>query len=58
MGAGHEYGLAARRYFGEEQGAAWCAQLPPGIRMRRLAVRPTWVSVLDFESRLPSALSG
>lgn len=52
-----EYAAAATRYFGEEQGRAWCDQLA-GMRMHRIAVRPTWVSILDFETRLPSALSG
>jgi len=52
-----EYALAATRYFGEEQGRAWCDQLPAGMRMHRIAVRPTRVSILDFETRLPSALS-
>jgi hypothetical protein len=32
--------------------------LVPGTRMARIAVRPTWVGVIDFESRLPSALGG
>jgi hypothetical protein len=26
--------------------------------MARIAVRPAWVGVLDFETRLPSALGG
>ena len=53
-----EYAQAAVRYFGEEQGRAWVEQFPPGVRMWRIAVRPTWVEVLDFETRFPSALSG
>lgn len=50
------YALAAERYFGQEQGRAWVAQLR-GQPMARIAVRPDWAAVLDFETRFPSALS-
>ena len=50
-----EYAQAAQRYFGAEQGAAWVSQLQ-GQPMARVAVTPTWVAVLDFETRFPSAL--
>jgi hypothetical protein len=52
-----EYVAAATRYFGEQQGAAWVAQLPADMRMVRVAVTPQWVSIIDFETRFPSALS-
>ena len=29
-----------------------------GTRMARIAVRPAWVGLLDFETRMPSALGG
>ena len=51
-----DYAAAARRYFGEKQGNAWVAQLR-GQPMVRIAVTPSWVGVLDFETRFPSALS-
>jgi hypothetical protein len=51
-----EYALAAAKYLGAEQGAAWVGQFPPDVRMTRLAVRPTWVGVLDFTTRFPSAM--
>ena len=51
-----EYAQAADRYFGPEQGAAWLRQLE-GQPMARVSVVPTWVAVLDFETRFPSALS-
>ena len=51
-----EYEASARRYFGDEQGAAWVSQLR-GQPMARITVTPTWVAVLDFETRFPSALS-
>ena len=49
-----EYALAQRRYAGEEQGAANVAAVDrPGTTMARIAVRPSWVGVLDFRTRLP-----
>jgi hypothetical protein len=49
-----EYALAHRRYAGEEQGAANVAAVDhPDTKMARIAVRPTWVGVLDFQTRLP-----
>ncbi len=51
-----EYALAARRYFGEEQGEAWVAQMPEGAPMVRIGLRPQHVAILDFETRFPSAL--
>jgi len=51
-----EYAAAAERYMGEEQGKAWVAQLR-GQRMGRIRVVPEWVNIIDFETRLPSALT-
>lgn len=51
-----EYAQSAERYFGPEQGQAWLSQIR-GRPMARVAVKPTWVAVLDFETRFPSALS-
>jgi hypothetical protein len=49
-----EYALAQQRYQGEEAGRAAVAEVDvPGLRMARIAVRPTWVGVLDFASRFP-----
>jgi hypothetical protein len=54
-----EYALAAHRYLGEEEATAYLAQIDqPGTRMARIAVRPAWVGVLDFQTRMPSALDG
>jgi hypothetical protein len=30
----------------------------PGVRMARIAVRPTWVGTLDFQTRLPRHVGG
>ena len=51
-----EYAAAAERYMGAEQGRAWVAQLR-GQRMGRVRVVPEWVNIIDFETRLPSALT-
>jgi hypothetical protein len=54
-----EYSLAARRYLGEQAAAAYLAQIDePGTRMVRIAVRPAWVGVLDFQQRLPEVMGG
>jgi hypothetical protein len=53
-----EYALAQKRYAGEEQGAANVAAVDqPGTKMVRIAVRPTWVGMLDFQTRLPGGAS-
>jgi general stress protein 26 len=52
-----EYAAAARRYFGDEQGEAWAGNVGQMMsQMARIAVRPTWVAILDFEQRFPSAI--
>ena len=54
-----EYAEAARRYLGEGPAADYLAQLDrPGARMHRIAVRPAWVAVLDFQTRFPGVLGG
>jgi hypothetical protein len=50
---------AARRYMGDDVARAYLAQIDqPGTRMARIDLRPTRPGVLDFRSRLPSALGG
>ena len=52
-----EYALAAERYFGTDQGRAWVKQVDGMFsHMVRIAVKPEWVGVLDFEKRFPSAI--
>jgi hypothetical protein len=51
-----EYAVAAERYMGQEQGKAWVSQLR-GQPMGRVRIAPEWVNILDFETRLPSALT-
>lgn len=48
---------ASIRYMGQEAGQAWVEQagrLSP--QTTRIAVRPGWVDVLDFETRLPGGM--
>jgi Pyridoxamine 5'-phosphate oxidase len=53
-----EYAAAARRYLGEEQGSAWASQAAQLMgQSARIAIRPEWVTILDFETRFPSALA-
>lgn len=50
-----EYVQAAHRYLGPEQGEVWLTRMR-GYPSARIAIRPTWAAVLDFETRFPSAL--
>lgn len=50
-----EYALAAVRYYGEEQAKTWldtAGQL--FTHFARIAVKPEWVGIMDFEHRFPS----
>ena len=56
-GVAPEYAAMCRRTMGEEQGNAWVAQAGAMMpRMTRIFIRPTWVGVMDFETRFPNAL--
>ena len=58
-GVPSEYAAAAERYLGEEQGRATAQQMSGMVpQWGRIAIRPQWVGILDFETRFPSALSG
>jgi hypothetical protein len=57
-GAPREYEKAATRYMGPEAGEDWVRtinKLSP--ESARIAVRPEWVGVLDFETRFPEAIA-
>ena len=56
-GVAPEYIALQRRYYGDAHAAAVAAQLDrPGTTMARIAVRPTWVGLLDFQTRFPEAM--
>ncbi|HJQ43846.1 MAG TPA: pyridoxamine 5'-phosphate oxidase family protein [Jatrophihabitantaceae bacterium] len=53
-----EYELAHRRYYGDEQGRANVAPLrEAGVAQARIVLRPDWVGVIDFETRVPRAMA-
>jgi Pyridoxamine 5'-phosphate oxidase len=58
-GVAAEYAEAARRYLGDSAAAEMLAGLDqPGTKQARVAVRPAWVGLLDFNARRPSVLGG
>lgn len=43
----------------EEAGSQFLSQVDPSaVRMARIGVTPSWVSLIDFQTRLPSPLGG
>jgi PPOX class probable F420-dependent enzyme len=53
-----EYALAAERYFGPEQGAAWVQQAAGMLKeWARVSVTPKEARLIDFETRWPSAIA-
>lgn len=58
-GLAPEYAAAARRYLGEQAAAGMLAAMDqPGTAQARICLRPTWVGLLDFDTRLPSVQGG
>ena len=58
-GLASEYIAAARRYLGDVAAAEMVASMgQPGTVQARIVVRPMWVGILDFATRLPSPLGG
>ena len=58
-GLAPEYAAAARRYLGEEAAAGMLASMDqPGTVQARIALRPAWVGLLDFVTRMPSVQGG
>lgn len=56
-GVPSEYRAAATRYMGAEEGAGWVSTVEKLFpRMARIAVRPEWVGVIDFETRFPNEI--
>jgi hypothetical protein len=52
-----EYAAYCKRYMGEEGGNAWVQQLTPiAPKMARIAIKPEWVGIMDFEKRFPNNL--
>ena len=54
-GLASEYIAAARRYLGDVAAAEMVASMgQPGTVQARIVLRPMWVGILDFATRLPS----
>ena len=58
-GLAPEYVASAHRYLGDVAAGEMLANMgQPGTVQARIVVRPTWVGLLDFATRLPSPLGG
>jgi hypothetical protein len=58
-GIAPEYRASAHRYMGDEAATAYLTQIDqPGTRMARISLRPEWVGVLDFQTRVPGGMHG
>lgn len=53
VGLAPEYVQMQHRYYGPAADEALAALDHPGTRMARIAFRPSWVGLLDFQSRFP-----
>jgi PPOX class probable F420-dependent enzyme len=55
-GAVEEYADSALRYFGPEQGAQFRDHAKATMKgMARIALKPVWVGLIDFQTRYPSS---
>lgn len=58
-GVADEYAFAAERYLGAETTQQFLAAFDDvPVTMARIKVRPSWVGLLDFQTRLPGPLGG
>lgn len=56
-GISPEYAAMCTRVMGTAGAQDWLTQISPMFpRMARIFIRPTWVGILDFEGRFPSAI--
>jgi hypothetical protein len=56
-GVAPEYVAMARRILGDAGAQSWVDHVRPVLpSMVRIYITPTWVGILDFETRFPSAL--
>lgn len=59
FGVVEEYAQAAWRYSGDEASDGYLAMLDdPHTVMARIAIKPRWVGLLDFQTRMPRPLGG
>jgi hypothetical protein len=52
------YQDTAARYLGEQMANMFIGGIRSmGVPMKRIAVKPTWVGLIDFQTRMPSTTS-
>lgn len=57
-GVANECLPAFSRYFGPDEGHGWVERMRVmSDRQARIAIRPTWVNVVDFQTRFPSGMA-
>lgn len=58
-GTDPDYAISAHQYLGDD-GAQQLLTMAdhPDTRMARITLRPTWVGLIDFESRVPGVMGG
>jgi Pyridoxamine 5'-phosphate oxidase len=57
-GIAPEYAAAAHRYLGDEAATGYLAQVDqPGTTMARIALRPRWAGLVDFDTRVPAVMA-
>ena len=57
-GLAPEYAAAAHRYLGDDAATAYLAQIDqPGTTMARIGLRPRWVGLIDFDTRVPAVMA-
>jgi Pyridoxamine 5'-phosphate oxidase len=53
-----EYTEACKRYLGPEMGVGWSAQMGQMFpKFGKIAIKPDWVGIIDFEGRFPSEMA-
>jgi hypothetical protein len=53
-----EYTEACKRYLGAEMGVGWSAQMGGMFpKFGKIAIKPDWVGVVDYETRFPSEMA-
>jgi hypothetical protein len=56
-GIAPEYRASAHHYMGDEAATDYLGQIDqPGTRMARISLRPKWVGLLDFRTRMPGVM--
>jgi hypothetical protein len=58
-GVDPDYAASARHYMGEEAASELLMSIDvPGTRMAVVSLRPAWVGLVDFQTRVPAVMAG